>query len=191
MTRILTKAACVLALSLAPSFAVRAQDAAVTTSVSNWGPWFLRCTTRVDDGKTFKNCQIDFTKTAKQNDGREIPYLGVIVQRFDPTKPLKIRANVPLMSIIPAGVKVQDKDKKDITVLSFDMCRGDMCETSADLTDAQVKNLLKITDNMNVTFRAFGQEGKLQDITSEIPMKGFAEAYAAMMKEMPAPSSKK
>lgn len=155
-----------------------------TTTTATYDNWTMRCSTRAEADKKMKTCQIDSTAFVKLQSGQTTPVLGMTLQRLDPAQPMKFHVNVQLMSLIQNGVKILGAEDKEILQLKYDLCRTDMCETSAEVQDAQIQELKKLNDKAFILYKAFGQQGA-QDVRVEVSMKGFSAAYDAMLKEMP------
>jgi Invasion protein B, involved in pathogenesis len=178
MSHFYSKAVLACAL-LTVSSAAFAQSATSAT----YDNWTVRCSTREEEGKKLKGCQVDSTAFVKLQSGQTAPIMGLTLQRPDPTKPMRFHANVQLMSSIKEGVRIQGADGKDILVLNYEMCRQDLCETWAEVKDNQIQALKKL-ENMVVIYKGWTQQNGMQDVRMEVSLKGFNEAYDAMMKEI-------
>ena len=165
------------------SLAVSASPALAQTATSaTYDSWTARCSTRTDQGKSVKGCEIISSVMVQLQNGQTGVAAVMALGRSEAGKPLKLVVQVPVMSWIPNGVKLQDKDGKEIAKLDYTFCRNDLCEASVDFTDAQAQALKKQGDSVFALYRNAGQ----QDVRVEVSLKGYAGALDALTKELPA-----
>ena len=151
--------ACLLAaLTALPAMA---QDRTVAT----FGDWSLRC-----EAGPPRNCE---TATTLSNQESR-PMAQIVVGRLNPQAPVLVMAHLPLNVQLPAGVRLM-LDHAPI-VLQYQRCVPQGCFATIEVDDALMRRLRAEPAGARLMF----QDATRREITLAVPMRGFAQAQAAL-----------
>lgn len=169
-----------LALSFTVVTAMPAIAQQATTTKTAFDSWVLGCSSRTDKGATSKACEIRSTIVVRDQKSNQQGVAAVVaIGRAASDKTMQFVAQVPINAMLNVPVRINGKDDKTIIELAYTACQPQMCNASANLTDAQLSALKKVGDNFFIVYR--NQNG--QDVRIEGSTKGFAPALDALVRE--------
>lgn len=167
-----------LPIALAAVLPSAAQQASTTTTA--FDAWVMGCSSRTDKGATTKACEIRTTIVVQDQQSKQQGVAAVVVIGKTVTdKTMQMVAQLPINAMLNVPVRINGKDDKTIIELSYAACQPQMCNATANLTDAHLSALKKVGDNFFVVYR--NQAG--QDVRIEGSTKGFGPALDALLRE--------
>lgn len=169
-----------LAFTLAIVAAMPAVAQQATNTTTAFDSWVLGCSSRTDKGTTSKACEIRSTIVVRDEQSNQQGVAAVVaIGRTASDKTMQFVAQLPINAMLNVPVKIKGKDDKTIIELAYTACQPQMCNASANLTDAHLSAFKKVGDNFFIVYR--NQNG--QDVRIEGSTKGFAPALDALVRE--------
>lgn len=167
-----------LPIVLVAAMPAAAQQASTTTTA--FDAWVMGCNSRTDKGATTKTCEIRTTIVVQDQQSKQQGVAAVVaIGKAVTDKTMQIVAQLPINAMLNVPVKINGKDDKTIVELSYATCQPQMCNATANLTDAHLSVLKKVGDNFFIVYR--NQTG--QDVKIEGSTKGFNAALDALLRE--------
>jgi invasion protein IalB len=119
----------------------------MTSDASVFDGWTLRCqTVDVTDASQRphprKSCEVGATVTAATNDNKQAVVLVVGLGKQPSGQSDQMIVQTPLAVWLPDGVKLQDKDSRELLDLSYTVCQPGFCTASAKPSEGQTSALM-------------------------------------------------
>lgn len=171
-----------LGLSLSVQSPAAAKDAPeVAAETLRYEAWTLRCEARAD----LKVCGAMSTITLKDQDGNPEIAMVAMLRSIPRSDKFQLSIDLPLSVWLPSGVSLTDSKGKELLRLPFLACHSKGCQAGAIVTRDQIKPLIEAGDPLTAVY----QLQIHKRVQLGFSMKGFAEAYAELVKRTTVPAA--
>jgi invasion protein IalB len=144
-------------------------------TTATYDDWVVRCEIHAGPPQQ-KIC--DMAQMA-QVQGQANPISRVGIPKPGKGEGLKLLIQLPINVSIPGGVKFQTDDKDPGLLAPFKRCIPAGCFAELDLKDDMMKKFRAAAQSWKMHFKDGGEH----DVAIPLSLKGFAQAYDALMKQ--------